>query len=41
MANQYEQIIVELSRRLADKPDYDEKIYPQILILLNHVKEKQ
>jgi hypothetical protein len=40
MPNEYELILIELARRLADEPDYDEKVYPQICILLDKVKEK-
>jgi len=39
--NEYEEIIIELSRILAKQQDYDEVIYPKILVLLNYVKDKQ
>jgi len=38
--NEYIEIIVLLSAKLADDPEYDRVIYPKIVKLMDFIKEK-
>jgi hypothetical protein len=37
----FKRMIVSLSERLADEPDYDEYIAPRLQHLINYLKEQQ